>query len=234
TYNSTHAQLMAWVRVPYLSATVDTNISLYYSNSTMSSRQNQTGVWDDSYKGVWHLQETDIDGGSGDIKDSTSYGNNGNTEGSMDTNDQVPGMIDGSFDLDGTDDIVNVSDDSSLNIRSSLTMEAWVNASVYDNEWNDIMGKEDYNMYVENGKLGAYFETDDRTYDKALGSTTMVVDTWYYVVLTYDAGTIKAYIDGALDGTASKGTIIDDSTGFPSTSSSSKIFVLTLHINSII
>ncbi len=48
---------------------------------------NPTSVWNASYLMVQHLQETDIDGGVGDIKDST-LGNNGTTSG-MDSADQV-------------------------------------------------------------------------------------------------------------------------------------------------
>jgi hypothetical protein len=48
-------QLQAWVRVPSLSTSA--LVYLYYNNSICSSQQNAAGVWDTSYKGVWHLTE---------------------------------------------------------------------------------------------------------------------------------------------------------------------------------
>ncbi|MDX1798676.1 MAG: DUF2341 domain-containing protein, partial [Candidatus Lokiarchaeia archaeon] len=68
TYNGTHAKLVAWVRIPALSATIDTVIRMYYGNSTMSSRQNPEGVWDSNYYAVYHMNQ---DPSSSSVLDST-------------------------------------------------------------------------------------------------------------------------------------------------------------------
>ena len=118
-----------WVNVPQIDNGSTTDyIWMYYGNSTTGDAQNITGTWDANYVGVWHLKETDIDGGAGDIKDSTSNANNGTTSG-MDGDDQVAGEIDGSFDFDATDDNVNVGTLGNLgsSIESNgLTMSAWI------------------------------------------------------------------------------------------------------------
>ena len=57
TYNSTHAQLIAWVKTD-LSSSIGTSIYLYYNNSAAADQQNITGVWDDNYDVVQHLGET--------------------------------------------------------------------------------------------------------------------------------------------------------------------------------
>ncbi|MHA1884512.1 MAG: DUF2341 domain-containing protein, partial [Promethearchaeota archaeon] len=77
-YNGTHAELVAWVRIPELSTSLDTYIRMYYGNATMSSRENPEGVWDGSYKGVWHLAES-----SGITDDSTSHSENGIVSGTV-------------------------------------------------------------------------------------------------------------------------------------------------------
>jgi hypothetical protein len=41
----------------------------------------------------------------------------------------------------------------------------------------------------------------------------MVAGTWYHIVVTYNAGSITTYVNGVQDGTASRGTTINDSTG---------------------
>ncbi|MFX1470706.1 MAG: DUF2341 domain-containing protein, partial [Promethearchaeota archaeon] len=71
TYSPTQAILVAWVRIPALSGTIDTIIRMYYGNSTMSSRENPTGVWDSNYKAVWHMNQNPS-GISPQMKDSTS------------------------------------------------------------------------------------------------------------------------------------------------------------------
>jgi len=55
-YDDTDAnhQFVAWVKVP--SINTNTQIYVYYGNSSIStSQENKTGVWDSNYKGVWHL-----------------------------------------------------------------------------------------------------------------------------------------------------------------------------------
>lgn len=94
-------ELIEWVRIPHLDANNDTVIYMYYGNDGAADQSNATGVWDANYISVWHLKETDIDGGAGDIKDSTTT-NDGTTSG-MDTDDQVAGQVDGSFSFDATE-----------------------------------------------------------------------------------------------------------------------------------
>jgi len=58
-YVPSTGELVAWVRIPTLSGSSDTTIYLYYGDSSVSSpTENPSGVWDNNYKGVWHLRET--------------------------------------------------------------------------------------------------------------------------------------------------------------------------------
>ena len=127
-YDETADELVVWVRIPALPPDVDTTIFMYYGNEAVTSAtENPSGVWKNNFKGVWHLKETDIDGGSEDIKDSTSNANDGTTA-QMDANDQISGKIDGSFNFDGSDDFVDVTDDDSLDV-TNITLSAWVKSS---------------------------------------------------------------------------------------------------------
>ena len=221
-YVDTTGELVAWVRLPSVNASgagSDTVIYVYYGDSTVTSpTENPTGVWDANFKGVWHLKETDIDGGSGDIKDSTGNLNNGTTSG-INASAQVAGKIDGSFDFGGAG-IVTVPDASSLNITTSpITMEAWVNASSYDGKGaNEVMGKKMYEIYIDNGALCAFYETNaggkGSKYDDCPGTQTMVTGTWYHVAAIYNAGSVETYINGVLDGSfCCLGTGLLDSAG---------------------
>ena len=45
SYTSASGALVAWVNVPLLSSTADTNIYLYYGNPAAANQQNAGGVW---------------------------------------------------------------------------------------------------------------------------------------------------------------------------------------------
>jgi hypothetical protein len=218
-WDDANEEAWLWVKVPSVNSTSDTELYLYYDadhadNTAYVGDPNSSpaeAVWDDDFRFVSHMRD---DSDTSHIRDSTGYDNDGTKTGANEPVVTI-GNVSDAQDFDGGDDIVDVSDDASMNIRTTLTMEAWVNATVYDPQFNDVMSKQYYDIYIEDGRLGAYFDTDAGIYDDwPGGSIRMVVDTWYYVAVTYDSGAIAGYIDGALDGTDSRGTTIDDSTGW--------------------
>jgi hypothetical protein len=82
-YISATGELVAWVRIPSLSNSADTDIYMYYGYASATDQQNKTGVWNDNggtatnYKGVYHLKET-----SGTtFADSASNANTGTASG---------------------------------------------------------------------------------------------------------------------------------------------------------
>ncbi|NIM94773.1 MAG: DUF2341 domain-containing protein, partial [Anaerolineales bacterium] len=75
-FNGSTGELVAWIRIPSLSSTTDTEIYMYYGNSGISNQENPGGVWDTNYMAVWHLNETPNDGVAGHY-DSTSNNNTG-------------------------------------------------------------------------------------------------------------------------------------------------------------
>ena len=101
-------ELIAWVKVPNVSSTVDTDIYIYYGNAAQGTdKADPENVWDSSFKMVQHLQEDPTDPDPA-FKDSTSNDNDGSNWGSMDSSDQVIGQVDGSIDFDGIDDRINI------------------------------------------------------------------------------------------------------------------------------
>src|SRR4030042_1881100 len=89
SWNGSTGTLLAWVRVPALSSTADTVIYICYGNSGITTSQEPTtGVWDSSYKGVWHLKEAT----GANLADSTSNGRPGTPQTSP---PQTAGHVDG-------------------------------------------------------------------------------------------------------------------------------------------
>ncbi|MBN2043052.1 MAG: DUF2341 domain-containing protein, partial [Candidatus Aenigmarchaeota archaeon] len=60
-----------WVRIPKLVSNKNTTISVYYGNPNVGSGQNVTGVWDEHYVMVYHM---DIQSSTQPLNDSTKNG----------------------------------------------------------------------------------------------------------------------------------------------------------------
>ncbi len=188
--NSGTKELDAWVRAD-VSSTQQTRLYMYYKGA---DEANSPATWNSSYRMVQHLQEDP----TGPINDSTSYGNNGTTTGSMTAGQQVAGRIGGALLFDGGD-TVNCGQDPSL-YPSSITVEAWANANQFDSwdgvftnirSWgkgiNLLMGSV---QGIASGISGDYLNA-------GISSNT---DQWYHLAVTHNAAdnSNKLYVDGAL------------------------------------
>ncbi len=65
--------LNAWVRVPYLSSTDDTELYMYYGNLECESQENPAGVWNDDYLMVHHMIDDTDSTGNGWDADTSGY-----------------------------------------------------------------------------------------------------------------------------------------------------------------
>jgi len=217
-----------WVKVPQIDASSATDfIYIYYGNLDATDAQDAVNVWDSNFKGVWHLKETDIDGGAGDIKDST--GVNNATSSGMDAADQVAGQIDGSFDFDGSNDSVNAGNGASLSMTTAITMEGWIKGDIGGNFIIAKIGDTTHRVYGIGGAASypVMWLSPDGTQTNRWFRTSSVApstDAWHYIVGTFGGGT-HIYIDGILRdgavtgvegasiGTTTANTTIGSSTG---------------------
>jgi hypothetical protein len=113
---------------------------------------------------------------------------------------------DNAISFDGSDDYVNIPENSALDISSAITMEAWVYATG-SNTIQDVISKSNHTT-----NTGYIFpRTDDAwtTVDCYLfiggAWTTLAVpfpgkNAWHHLAMTYDGAMIKIYIDGTLAG----------------------------------
>ena len=197
-YDDSTGELVAWVRIPTLSSSTDTEIYMYYNNSLCTSnRENITGVWDSNYIMVQHLQES-----SGSLLDSTSNDNDGtNVDGNATYN--ASAKIDGGYDFDGDGDYLQIPQDASLDFMEDKTY-AW-------SFWiKPDLGSElpllcEGDMY---GGTGIYMFIDSSGYlvfqdegESLLGqSETPVSDgVWSHIVFVYNEGELYIYINSIID-----------------------------------
>jgi len=120
-YDSSIGELIAWVNITYLSATLDTVFYMYYGNPDCSNQENAWETWDSNYLAVWHMD------GSNPlyILDSTINGYNGIGD-SGSPGYQSPGKIGYAVDFEKNDnDRINMDKVVITGQSSQITFEYW-------------------------------------------------------------------------------------------------------------
>jgi PKD repeat protein len=214
-YTSGSGALVAWVNVSAITSSADTTIFMYYGNPTSANQQNQNAVWDANFRGVWHLKE-DPSGAAPQMQDSTSNARHGTSAGAMTTSDQVPAMINGGLDFDGSNDEITSAMDA---ITTEITVEAWASTSS-NGVVRGIVNKEisTYTGYLLR-------KHSDNTYRFATGSpttagqyaasnTAYTDSNWHHIVGVRRSGTNYLYIDGVQQTTTFTRAITDSGANF--------------------
>ncbi|MEK6849846.1 MAG: LamG domain-containing protein, partial [Nanoarchaeota archaeon] len=154
------------------------------------------------------------------IRDYSTYSNNVTL--GADTrmpiwNSSMP-IMGGSYQFDGTNDLIFVKNSSSLNITGpDLSVEAWIRSpeattGEYDRIVNKAIagGADPYNAYglVRTGGSGTVqFElaTGGGGSSTSVASTAGIsANTWIHLVGTYDGNRMKLYVNGVLNNSALK------------------------------
>lgn len=129
-YSSTTGEYISWVRIPALSPTVDTEIYLYFGNSTIFSDQSINTTWNSNYLAVWHFNNG--------ITDASSNGrvlvDNGTAASSI-------GKIAGARQFAGNgDDLGDATSSAYLDGLAALTISLWAMADVTGTDKGLIFG----------------------------------------------------------------------------------------------
>jgi len=210
-YDGFAGQVIAWVRIPSLFAgDTDTTIYMYYDNPAVTlDTANPTGVWDTSYKAVWHLKEAT----GATATDSTTTPNNGTPNGSP---TQQTGQIDGSLLFNpASSQYVNVTNSTDLQLATNMTISAWVNTTVAasDTQYRLIVAKWKTDPLDKNYWFGKYciagpsselrFNVNDSEY-VSTAWTNINNGAWHHVVGVADAANLllRIFVDGTQQNTA--------------------------------
>ncbi len=194
SFNGTSGTLIAWVNVTSLSASVDTEIYLYFGNTTCISQQNVAGTWDGDYVAVWHFNNS--------FNDSSGNNYNGTNTNMVSATGIIAGGMQNS---DAEERVVNVTNWYSLN--DQITAEIWLNLNnndvTYprifmegpdwtDNDWGVYLRTQDnyelrwlrVSQFVQGGNVPDNY-----------GSGVGGVGYWWYLWGTYDEDGGGAGID---------------------------------------
>jgi hypothetical protein len=209
TGNGTHAHLVAWVRVPSLSATDDTELLMYYGNKAAENQENPEGVWESNYLAVHHMEESPV----GNLYDSTNNKEDLITQGSMTSGDLVNANIGQGIDFDNNDDGANST--STITI-TSFTFSAWVKIDSME-DWDAVMnvGNDIGSQFRWWGVNNGIHAIDIMGTTYSFGSS-LSTGVWYYLLVTYDSNgqTLRGYKDGSSQDVYSSVNLGQISTGF--------------------
>ncbi len=208
-YDGTTGQLIAWVRVPLLSASLDNSIYLRYGEGSTPATVQSSNVWDANYLGVWHLNQST--GGSNAILDSTSTGFHGTDQNGITLG--ATGKIGAAIELDGNNDYIDLGNANVHKGRSPFTFSAWVKAYTAPGS-NDDYGIWDRRTATDPDSfgflLGDWATADDTrtkissntggSWNNHLGSTQNTLNVWTYLAASYDGTNVTFYRNGATDG----------------------------------
>ncbi|OLS31169.1 MAG: hypothetical protein ThorAB25_04900 [Candidatus Thorarchaeota archaeon AB_25] len=208
-FNGTHAHLIAWVQVSYLSASEDTVISMQYGAPEAQNIENSESVWQ-GYESVWHLTEQSGNGafltdsshnGHGGIPTLTSYMQNGMIDGAryiQNVEGNYISFVEGEGIFDGWAD---------WQFSFWIYFDFDTDAEFWSNEWR-VFDKgiamnlaRTFNVGVP-GYANFQVDTHFNGYDAYFG-VLVKRKAWNYVVMKFESsgdGTLRgySYADGVL------------------------------------
>ena len=131
------------------------------------------------------------------VADASGNGNNGTISGAAWTNS---GKYGSALVFNGTNALVTVSNSTTLQLSAAMTLEAWVNPATVGSVFRDVIYKGNDNYYLEATSAGGGAPGGGGTFGSSdvilYGTTALAVNTWSYLAVTYDSGTLRFYVNG--------------------------------------
>ncbi len=213
---SASGDLLAWVKLPLLSATVDTELYLAFGDANVTASQaSPASVWSD-YVAVWHFSELAYTGAPGEVLDATGAHPGSATAGATTAAD---GPFGRAASFAGSCAQISIPQSAALQ-PASVTVSAWARetdlgtstdriATILEQDYWRAAGTGSQGYYLEiyrtvSQPVPTFYAADGPAYAHAFSTVNIPNATWYYQVGTYDAstGTSSIYSNGALQGTA--------------------------------
>jgi hypothetical protein len=169
-------------------ATTSAGVSVNVSNASPPPGGGLVGAWA-------------FAAGSGTIAaDSSGSGNAGTLENAT----FGTGHTDGGLALNGTNARVTVADANSLDLKTALTLEAWVNPAALGSAYRTVLLKERgttnlaYALYAssDTGKPSLQIQAGSSIELRA--PAALPLNTWSHLAGTYDGSMLRLYVNGTL------------------------------------
>ncbi|MFC1690716.1 LamG-like jellyroll fold domain-containing protein [Nanoarchaeota archaeon] len=158
--------------------------------------------------------DSDNSCGAGCTKDYSGNGNNGSVLGSPSWTTE--GYIGGSYEYDGEDDFINITNDPSMD-GQSFSVTVWFKVNTFQDPWMGLLVKMDsdwkngWRIRFRNATYKDILVNADNgtgSYGTSMATPQLSEDTWYHLAMTYDYETQqeKFYLNG---------TLVDSNTAIP-------------------
>ena len=204
-YNASTGEFVAWVNVPSLSATANTEINMYYGNSSITSNPSSTSTWNSDYIVNMHMD----DNPTGTIGNSSQQTFTASSFGSMTSSDIVTGKIGSGTDFDGSNDGYSMTRNTTLDLNTNdFTFSCWFKTDAISGI-QTLFSKNPTgggvpgfgNLSIQSsGTLTFYFKASGGAQTYTATSTTVSANTWYNFHITGDVANdvVKIYLNGSL------------------------------------
>jgi gliding motility-associated-like protein len=195
-WDSVTGQIVAWVKVPSVSSSLNTDIRIYYGNTAVASDPSVSTTWDANFVGVWHLNVDEKDGSA----------NANNLTNNSTTNDNT-GIAAAGQNFSPTQ-FLSRSSSATLAVSGDLTIETWIKLNSLQGSTNDNLivahggageGSAEnylYSLSIDPGNiLRAYWEFGNGTDEVVLSTTaaTLSPGAWTHLTVVRDAASKLVY-----------------------------------------
>ena len=222
TYSSTTGNVNMWTQVPTVSHSTDTILYLFYGNPAITtSQQNVTGVWDNNYRGVWHMGDH---AANAMVANSTTWGDAGTAQQNTSAL-TTTGEVDGALKFNGGSDYVGVTQNGHFTLSGSpFTLSGWLDddssAGALSSTGHRIISWYDGSKNIQLALSADSTATMRQVAVKNSAgpgipqgtSSGNMATGWHYGVATFDGSNYKVYVDGNLS-TGSGGANLTQFTG---------------------
>ena len=137
-----------------------------------------------------------FDEGSGSVvADSSGSGNNGTV---ANTVWSAGGKYGGALSFNGSSSLVTIPNAASLQLTTGMTLEAWVDPSVVNASWRDVIYKGDDNYYLEGTSNNGSRPGAGGTFASSVvfGTSALSANSWAFLAVSYDKTTVRLYVNG--------------------------------------
>jgi hypothetical protein len=135
------------------------------------------------------------------VSDTSGNGNTGTISGGATWS--AAGRFGGALSFNGVNSLVRVASSASLNLGTAMTLEGWIKPTAAQSDWRTIVQREvDAYFLNASNNNGPLLPSGGGTLGGATvfvsGTSASPVNAWTHVALTYDATTLRLYVNGVL------------------------------------
>jgi len=133
----------------------------------------------------------------------TDLSGNGNTGTIANATWTTAGKYGNALSFNGTNSMVTIPDSVVLHLTTGMTLEAWVQPTLVNALWRDVIYKAADNYYLEGtsshgGGLPDAGVTLVSAPENSFGTSPLATGTWTHLASTYDGATLSFYVNGVL------------------------------------